>query len=161
MNKYKARQRFLKSVDGLIKEIASLGIAVEGSKNANDHTTIEVTIAKEEGIEEKLKKLQDFGELSYEGYILSNAEDAYKVIYSLKSQERLLQDELYAHLVSQGFLIKDVGESAPNEGLVFHLKTKEPKLLKKLASFKQLVLDGYTVGDNGDYNVFYIFPKKD
>jgi len=162
MNKYKARQRFLESVDGIIEEIASLGIAVEGSENTNDHTSIEVTIAKEEGVEEKLKKLQDFGELSYEGYILSKAEDSYRVIYCLKSPNRLLQDELFAHLVNLGFLIKEVGETSPNKGLVFSLKTKDSELLKELSSFKKLIFDGYTpVNENGEYNVFYIFSKED
>jgi len=160
MNKFKARQRFLKSVNGLIAELSSLSLSVEGSKNINDDTAFEITVAKEEGVEEKLKKLQDFGELAYDGYTL-NAEDDYLVLYCLKSKERLLQDELFAHLVSLGFLIKEVGETSPNKGFVFHLKTKAPKLLEKLSSFKELIFDGYTSGDNGDYNVFYIFPKED
>jgi len=160
MNKFKEREKFLKSVKLLIKEITSLGLSVEGSRNINDDTAFEIIVAKEEGVEEKLKKLEDFMDLTYDGFILNKGEDSYKVIYCQKNPERKLRDGLFAHLVDLGFLIKETGEIPPNKGLIFHVKTKDSELLKKLENYETLVFDGYiTKGDNGEYEIFYIFPE--
>lgn len=158
MNKFKERQKFLDSLQGLIKEIASHSITIEGSANVNKDTAFEIIVSKEEGTEEKIKKLTDYEDLVFDGYVLNEADNSYKIVYCQKTPERRLRDELSNHLVSLGFLIKEVVDTTPNKGLLFTLDIKDAESLKKLENFKTLLFDGYTAkGADGLYEVFYIF----
>jgi len=162
MSKFKERREFLNSIETVTRELTALGFAVEGSVNINNDTAFEITVTEEEGIEGIFKNISDIGGIIFDGYTHDPKDKSYRIVFCQKTDERRLRDELFTHLVDLGFLIKEVSETSPNKGFIFSVKTKSMDLLKKLETYKTLIFDGYTpVGDNGDYNVFYIFPKED
>jgi len=158
MNKFKERQKFLDSLNGLIKEIASHSISVEGSRNINNDTAFEIVVSNEADTETKIKNLIDHGDLFLDGYVLNEADNTYKLVYCQKSPERKLKEELSSKLVSLGFLIQGIVDTTPNKGLLYTVEVRDIEILKKLESYKTLVFDGYTAkGADGLYEVIYIF----
>lgn len=158
MNKFKERQKFLASLEGLIKDIASHSIAVEGSRNINNDTAFEIVVSNEVDTETKLKNLTDYGDLYLDGYVLNAADNTYKLVYCQKSPERKLRDELSSQLTSLGFVILGVVDTSPNKGFIYTVEVTDTELLKKLATYKTLIFDGYTAqGAVGVYEVIYIF----
>jgi len=152
------KENSLKTI--LLAEITSLGLEIEGCRRISDNTAFEITVNVKEGIAQDLKKLTDYGDLSYEGFSQNKEGTKCRIIYCQKSPERLMRDRLYNHLVNLGFLIKDSGETSPNAGFIFSVKSEEPELLKKLDTFENLLFSGYASKSKGcEYDLVYVFPK--
>ena len=159
MTLFEDRKNFLKGVQDLIESLALLGLSIEGSRNTNDFTAFEIDVAAEEGIEEKLKDLVDFNELSFDGFIKPK-EDTYTLTYCQKSKEILLKEDLQKHLEAEGFVVISVGETTPLADLIFNVSLEDVAILKTLENYKDLIFDGYTArGDS--YDLVYVYPKED
>ncbi len=155
MTKFKEKQEFLKKLSEVISYVVSLGLSVEGSRNINDDTAFEISVAKDEDSLSEIQKIEDVSDLIFDGY--SEKEKTYDLIFCQKTPERKLRDSLKNHLISLGLFIEDISETSPNKGFLFTVKADNTDIFKNLDNFESLIFDGYT--SRGEFfDLVYIIP---